>query len=148
MTPHYILINPVNQEEGLIICNQTLYTCSQAIVDLPSPDTPLGSIRYTFANGIKNAFNRLPVLARRAYKGTFIILDIHNFLDGRVVTMYGYLAFGDREGEGNSVFVTDQNYHYKDGLREEPCLASYVFHPRIPADPHDYLHTYYEDQPI
>ena len=147
-TPHYILINPVNREEGLIIGNQTLYACSQAIIDLPSEDTPLGTIRYTFANGIRNAFLGLPVLARRAYEGTFVVLDIHDFLDGRVITTFGYLAFGDNRGEGDSVFVTDQSYHFKDGLREEPRLAAFTFYPRIPADPHSYLHTYYEDQPL
>ena len=148
ITPHYILINPVNREEGLVIGNQTLYACSQAIIDLPSEDTPLGTIRYTFANGIKNAFEGLPVLARRAYEGTFVVLDIHDFLDGRVITTYGYLAFGDRLGEGDSVFVTDQSYHFKDGVREEPRLTAFTFYPRIPADPHSYTHTYYEDQPL
>ena len=148
ITPHYILINPVNREEGLVIGNQTLYACSQAIIDLPSEDTPLGTIRYTFANGIRNAFAGLPVLARRAYEGTFVVLDIHDFLDGRVITTYGYLAFGDRLGEGDSVFVTDQSYHFKDGVREEPRLTAFTFYPRIPADPHSYLHTYYEDQPL
>ena len=146
--PHYIIINPVNRQEGLIIGNQSLYACSQAIVDLPSPDLPLGSIRYTFANGIKSAFNQIPVLARRAYEGTFVVLDIHDFLDGRVVTTYGYLAFGDRNGEGNSVFITEQSYHFQDGLRENPQLSAYTFCPRIPADPHNHLHTYYDDLPL
>ena len=146
--PHYIIINPVNRQEGLIIGNQSLYACSQAIVDLPSPDLPLGSIRYTFANGIQCAFDQIPVLARRAYEGTFVVLDIHDFLDGRVVTTYGYLAFGDRNGEGNSIFVTEQNYHFQDGLRENPRLSAYTFCPRIPADPHNYLHTYYDDLPL
>ena len=146
--PHYIIINPVNRQEGLIIGNQSLYACSQAIVDLPSPDLPLGSIWYTFANGIKSAFNQIPVLARRAYEGTFVVLDIHDFLDGRVVTTYGYLAFGDRNGEGNSVFITEQSYHFQDGLRENPQLSAYTFCPRIPADPHNHLHTYYDDLPL
>ena len=146
--PHYIIINPVNRQEGLIIGNQSLYACSQAIVDLPSLDLPLGSIWYTFANGIKSAFNQIPVLARRAYEGTFVVLDIHDFLDGRVVTTYGYLAFGDRNGEGNSVFITEQSYHFQDGLRENPQLSAYTFCPRIPADPHNHLHTYYDDLPL
>ena len=146
--PHYIVINPVNREEGLVIGNQSLYACSQAIVDLPSPDLPLGSIRYTFASGIRRAFDQIPLLARRAYEGTFVVLDIHDFLDGRVVTTYGYLAFGDRNGEGDSVFVTEQSYHFQDGLRENPQLSAYTFCPRIPADPHNYLHTYYDNLPL
>ena len=88
------------------------------------------------------------MLARRAYEGTFVVLDIHDFLDGRVVTTYGYLAFGDRNGEGNSIFVIEQNYHFQDGLRENPQLSAYTFCPRIPADPHNYLHTYYDDLPL
>jgi hypothetical protein len=147
-SPHLILINPVNRQEGLVIGNQTLYACSQAIIDFPSEDIPLGSIRYTFATGIKSAFEQIPVLARRAYEGTFVVLDIHDFLDGRVVTTYGYLAFGDRNGQGDAVFVTDQNCHFQDGLRENPRLAAFTLLPRIPSDPHDYLHTYYEDQPL
>jgi hypothetical protein len=146
--PHYILINPSNRQEGLFIGNQTLHACSQAIIDLPSRDLPLGSIRYTFVNGIKHVFEQLPVLARRAYEGTFVVLDIHDFLDGRIVTTYGYLAFGDQNGEGDSVFVTDQSYHHVDGLRENPGLSAYTFSPRLPADPHAFLHTYYEDQPL
>ena len=93
-SPHCIAIYPSNYTPALAVGVQPLYACSKAILDLPSEDIPLGSIRYCFREGIWNAFAPLNRLILEAYNLTLVTLEVHDFLDGRVVTKYGYLTFG------------------------------------------------------
>jgi len=116
---------------------QPLVACSQAVLDQPSADLPLGCIKYNFRGGLRSAFQPLNLLIKEAYVGMLVILEVQDFLDGRVVTMYGYLAFRRED-----TFVVQQAYHFKDAARMHPSLLSYCFYPRIPADPFNFVSTY------
>ena len=60
-------------------------------------------------------------------------LEVHDFLDGRVVTKYIYLIFWN-----NQVYAIYQGYNFEDTVRAHPHLLSYCVLPRTPADPFDY----------
>ena len=46
--PHYLTIYPCQHHLAIAAGIQPLYACSQAVRDQPSPDLPLGSIKYNF----------------------------------------------------------------------------------------------------
>jgi hypothetical protein len=75
-----------------------LYVCSKAIRVPPTPSVPLGSIKYNFKDGISGAFTHIPRLARNIYQGKVVILEVHDFLDGQVVSTYGHLSFREHLG--------------------------------------------------
>ena len=141
--PHYQTIYPPHQALALELGIQPLYACSKAILDLPSEDIPLGSIRYDFREGIRTAFSPLNELVRGAYTNTLVVLDIHDFLDGRVVTTYGYLSFLNGQ-----VFALYQGYHFDDEVRSRPHLLSYCLAPRLPLDPFDFITTFSDNEAL
>ncbi|KAH9018400.1 hypothetical protein EDB84DRAFT_1442447 [Lactarius hengduanensis] len=95
-----------------------LYICSKAIFDLPCPDLPLGSIWYDFRDGLGAAFTPLSNLIRAGYIDTLVTLEIHDFLDGRVVTTYGHLHFTFR----GQVTAHYQGYFFED-ITSNPSRA-------------------------
>jgi hypothetical protein len=101
----------------------------------PSPAIPLGFIKYTFATAIKALFRETPNIIWELFVRSLIILDIHDFLDGRQVTTYSYLAFS-QEGDN---YCIDQGYHCEDMIRAAPFLLAHTLTPRIPADPLDHV---------
>ena len=105
--PHYLTIYPCQSRLAIAAGIQPLYACSQAIRDQSSPDLPLGSIKYNFRRGIAEAVIGLPNLVRNTYKGVLVIVEIHNFLDRRMVTTYGYLHFNHRFGV-DQAFIVNQ----------------------------------------
>ena len=141
-SPHYQTLYPRNRQLALSLGIQPLYACSQAILDHPSADLPLGSIRYNFRQGIREAFAPLNNIIKRGYVYSLAILEVQDFLDGRVITTYGYLVF--HEG---GVYAIEQGYHFEDLLQTSPHLIGYCFHPRIPADPFQYI-THYPDHEV
>ena len=126
---------------------QPLIACAKAILELPSIDLPLGTIRYNFREGIRRAFAPHANHIRQGYEGALVVVEIHDFLDGRLVTTYGYLHFVHRFGE-DQVFVTQQTYNFEDIVRSKPRLLNYCLAPRIPADPFDFVSTYHNDLPL
>ena len=145
--PHYLTIYPRQHRLAIAAGIQPLYACSQAVRDQSSPDLPLGSIKYNFRRGIAEAVTGLPNLVRNSYEGVLVIVEIHDFLDGRTVTTYGYLHFNHRFGV-DQAFIVNQGYHFEDAVRTSPHLYSYCFSPRIPEDPFDFISTYFEDEPL
>jgi hypothetical protein len=146
-SPHYIAIYPRQYQVALDLGLQPLFACSKAILDQPSADLPLGSIKYNFRDGIREAFAPLNNLIRAAYEYALVVVEIQDFLDGRWVTTYGYLRFHNRHGV-DQIFTVQQTYHFEDSVRTSPHLLNYCFTPRIPADPFDFISTYHDDQPL
>jgi hypothetical protein len=120
--PHFQTIFPPHQALAIDLGIPPLYTCSKAIFDSPSPDLPLGTIKYDFRKGIREAFAPLNELIRQAYTNTLVVLEVQDFLDGRVVTTFGYLAF-----QGTSVFGLYQAQYFDNAARTAPpsFLLSY-----------------------
>jgi hypothetical protein len=96
--PHFFALYPVSHYCAEEIGVPPLYICSKAIRVPPTPSVPLGSIKYNFKEGIGSAFTHIPRLARNIYQGKLVILEVHDFLDGRVVSTYGHLSFCEHLG--------------------------------------------------
>jgi hypothetical protein len=141
--PHYQTIFPPLRALAIDLGIPPIYACSKAIFDPPSPDLPLGTIKYDFRKGIRKAFAPLNELIRQAYTNTLVALEVQDFLDGRVVTTYGYLAF-----QNNQVFGLYQAYHFDDTARANPLLLSYGLTPRYPLDPFEFISTFEDNEPL
>jgi hypothetical protein len=129
--PHRIHVKPTSPELALQLTANLPSACRRAVRFPPSPAIPLGFVKYTFTATLKNLFKEAPNAIRELFVGSLVILDIHDFLDGRQVTTYSYLAFS-QEG---SIYCIDQGYHCEDVIRAAPFLLAHTLTPRIPADP-------------
>jgi hypothetical protein len=109
--PHFQTIFPPHRALAIDLGIPPLYACSKAIFDSPSPDLPLGTIKYDFRKGIREAFAPLNELINN----TLVVLEVQDFLDGWVVTTFGYLAF-----QGTSVFGLYQTQYFNDAAWTAP----------------------------
>jgi hypothetical protein len=119
--------------------------CCKAVRYLPGDGIPLGYIRYHFQHHLARVFG-IPAATpsiKAAFIGSIVILDIYDFLDGRIVTVFGYLAF-DQE----NTFVVDQGYQCEDLVRSTPGLLAYTLTPRIPVDPLDLVEVHLDVEPL
>ncbi|KAH9167275.1 hypothetical protein EDB89DRAFT_2245763 [Lactarius sanguifluus] len=71
------LTNPANANDF-----PPLYICSKAILDSPSANLPLGSVRYDFREGLRQAFAPLSNILRAGYIDSLVTLEVQDFLDG------------------------------------------------------------------
>jgi hypothetical protein len=133
--PHCIHIKPMSPELASQLTENLPSACGRAVRFPPSPAIPLGFIKYTFGTALKALFKEAPNIIRELFVRSLVILDIHDFLDGRQVTTYSYLAFSE-EGD---IYCIDQGYHCKDVIQAAPFLLAHTLTPRIPADPLDYV---------
>jgi hypothetical protein len=141
-TVHCLTILP-HHPVALSIGTIPLFACSQAVLDLPSGDLPLGWIKYNFCQGIKHAFTPLPLWYRQAYTHTIVVLKVQDFLDGQLVTTYGYLSFVEEQ-----IFIVGQGYHFEDIVSGNPHLLAHTLSPCIPTDPFDFMSVHPDDQPL
>jgi hypothetical protein len=133
--PHRIHVKPTSPELALQLTANLPSACGRAVRFPPSPAIPLGFIKYTFTAALKNLFKEAPNAIRELFVRSLVILDIHDFLDGRQVTTYGYLTFS-QEG---SIYCIDQGYHCEDVIRAAPFLLAHTLTPHIPVDPLDHV---------
>jgi hypothetical protein len=68
---------------------------------------------------------------------------VQDFLDGQLVTTYGYLSFVE-----DQIFVVGQGYHFEDIVRGNSHLLAHTLSPRIPTDPFDFVSVHPDDQPL
>jgi hypothetical protein len=141
--PHYQTIFPPHRAIAIDLGIPPLYACSKAIFNLPSPDLPLGTIKYDFRQGIREVFAPLNNLIRQAYTNTLVALEVQDFLDRRVVTTFSYLAFQNKQ-----VFRLYQAYHFDDAARVNPLLLSYCLTPCCPLDPFEFISTFEDNKPL
>jgi hypothetical protein len=144
--PHFFTLFPVSHYCAVEISVPPLYVCSKAIHIQPSPLVPLGSIKYNFKDGISGAFTHIPCLARNIYHGKLVILEVHDFLDGQVISTYRHLSFREHLGR-ELIFIVDQFYHFEDTAKIHPILLSYTLSPCLPADPLAFISTYHDTEP-
>ncbi|KAH9160970.1 hypothetical protein EDB89DRAFT_2081057 [Lactarius sanguifluus] len=142
--PHLYTLLPRTIDPAIHPNFPALYICSKAILDLPSADLPLGTVRYDFREGLRNAFAPLSTTIRAGYIDSLVTLEIQDFLDGRIVTTYGHLRFTF----GGQVFAHYQGYFFEDIIRSNPSLLAYCLSPRVPADPFDFIPTVPDNQPL
>ncbi|KAH9160245.1 hypothetical protein EDB89DRAFT_2082152 [Lactarius sanguifluus] len=135
--PH--LIDPANANDF-----PPLYICSKAILDSPSANLPLGSVRYDFREGLRQAFAPLSNILQAGYIDSLVTLEVQDFLDGRVVTTYGHLCF-TFDGQ---VFALYQGYFFEDIIRSNPHLLSHCLTLRIPVDPFAFVPAIPDSTPL
>jgi hypothetical protein len=144
--PHFFTLYPTAHYRAVEIGVPPLYICSKAIRVQPTLSVPLGSIKYNFKDGIGGAFTQIPRPARNIYHGKLVILEVHDFLDGRVISTYRHLSFREHLGR-ELIFIVDQFYHFEDAAKIHPILLSYTLSPRLPADPLAFISTYHDTEP-
>ena len=120
-----------------------VFACSKAIRYPPTLELPLGYIKYSFRDGLREVFSPHSLLVKSAFSGAPAILETVDFLDGRRVTMYGYLDFDEA-----FVYLKGQGYHCEDDVRTYPLLLSYCLTPRLPADPWVHISVHHETVPL
>jgi hypothetical protein len=103
----------------------------------------LGTIKYDFRKGIREAFAPLNELIRQVYTNTLVVLEVQGCLDGRVVTTFGYLAF-----QGASIFGLYQAQYFDNTAWTAPLLLSYCLTPRLPLDPFEFISTFEDNEPL
>jgi hypothetical protein len=139
----FLHIQPVNEFLAHQLRISHISACVKAVRYLPSGDLPLGCIKYSFADGIKEVFAPHSNQVKDAFAGALVLLETLDFLDGRKVTTYGFLEFDE-----NFVYVRSQGYHCEDAIRSFPTLLAYCFTPRIPVDPFVHVSVHPETIPL
>ena len=122
---HHICIVPKNCQLAKYLWIPHFVVCCKAICIRPNTDLPLGLIKYSFVTSLATIFNPYDDATKAAFIGTLVILESLNFLDGRLLTTYGYLNFGTH----GSVFIQDQGYHCEDNIQVYPHLLNYCLTP-------------------
>ena len=139
----FLHVQPVNEFLAHQLRISHITACVKAVRYLPSGDLPLGCIKYSFADGIKEVFAPHSNQVKDAFAGALVLLETLDFLDGRKITTYGFLEFDE-----NFVYVRSQGYHCEDAIRSFPTLLAYCFTPRIPVDPFVHVSVHPETIPL
>ena len=140
---HHFTIKPVIPDITSQFTIPPVYACSKAIKFPPTLELPLGYIKYSFRDGLREVFSPFSLLVKSAFSGAAIILETVDFLDGRRVTTYGYLDFDEA-----FVYLKGQGYHCEDDIRTYPLLLSYCLTPHLPADPWVHISQHHETVPL
>ena len=140
---HHFPITPVILDITAQFTIPTIYACSKAIRYPPTLELPLGYIKYSFHDGLREVFSLFSLLVKSAFSGAAVILETVNFLDGRRVTTYGYLDFDEV-----FVYLKGQGYHCEDDIQTYPLLLCYCLTPCIPADPWVHISVHHETVPL
>ena len=139
----FLHVQPVNAFLAHELRIAHITACVKAVRYLPSGDLPLGCIKYSFADGIKEVFAPHSNQVKDAFAGALVLLETLDFLDGRKITTYGFLEFDE-----NFVYVRSQGYHCEDAIRSFPTFLPYCFTPRIPVDPFVHVSVHSETIPL
>ena len=140
---HHFAVKPVIPDITSQFTIPPLFACSKAIRYPPTLELPLGYIKYSFHDGLREVFSPFSLLVKSAFSGAAVILETVDFLDGRRVTTYGYLDFDEA-----FVYLKGQGYHCEDDVRTYPLLLSYCLTPRLPADPWVHISQHHETVPL
>jgi hypothetical protein len=103
-------------------------------------------MKYNFKDGIGGAFTHIPRPACNVYHRKLVILEVHNFLDRRVISTYRHLSFYEHLGR-ELIFIVDQFYHFEDAAKIHPILLSYTLSPCLPTDPLAFISIYHDTEP-
>jgi hypothetical protein len=142
-SPHAAYITPQNHWLAAQFDIPPLHVCCHAGFALPSPGAPLGYTIYTFRHSLKQTFLRHSQLVRNVFNGALVVSEVYDFLDGRRVFAYGRLEFGQ-----DTVYITNQAFHFEDAVARYPFLLRHCITPRVPADPCFFVQVYPEDTPL
>ena len=104
---------------------------------------PFGFLESSFVDSIKFLFGQFPPLWLTYFEGALVPISSYDFLDGRLITVLGYLHFTE---EG--IFVTNHHTRIEDVIRTKPELAQFTCTPRTPENPLLYVTPPREELPL
>jgi len=104
---------------------------------------PFGFLESSFIDSLKFLFGQFPPLWLTYFEGSLIPLTSYDFLDGRLITVLGYLHFME---EG--LFVINHHTRIEDVIRTKPELAQFTCTPRTPENPLLYVTPPLEEFPL
>jgi len=147
LSPHFVTpFRALVYHEVLIRAVHTLPAvtlCAKVGRHPASLHLPFGFLESSFIDSIKFLFGQFPPLWLTYFKGALVPLTSYDFLDGRLITVLGYLHFTE---EG--LFVTNHHTRIEDVLRTKPELAQFTCTPRTPENPLLYVTNPREDLPL
>ena len=84
----FLHVQPVNEFLAHQLRISHITTCVKAVRYPLSGDLPLGCIKYSFSDGIKEVFAPHSNQVKDAFAGALVLLETLDFLDGRKITTY------------------------------------------------------------
>jgi len=120
---HEVIIRPQHTLSSVTLCAKV--GCHPASLHLP-----FGFLESSFIDSIKFLFGQFPPLWLTYFKGALVPISSYDFLDGRLITVLGYLHFTE---EG--LFVTNHHTRIEDVICTKPELAQFTCTPRTPENP-------------
>jgi len=147
LSPHFVTpFRALVYHEVLIRAIHTLppvTLCAKVGRHPASLHLPFGFLESSFVDSLKFLFGQFPPDWLTYFEGALVPLVSYDFLDGRLITVLGYLHFSD---EG--LFVTNHHTRIEDVLRTKPELAQFACTPRTPENPLLYVTPPREDLPL
>jgi len=146
-TPHFVTpFRAKVYHEVQILAQHTLPSvtlCSKVGKHPSSLHFPFGYLESSFIDSLKFLFGQFPPVWLTYFENSWVPLISYDFLDGRLVTIIGYLHFTE---EG--LFVVNRHTQIEDLIRTNPGLAQFTCTPRTPANPLLYLTPPPVEQPL
>jgi len=133
---HEVLIRPQHTLPPVTLCAKV--GRHPALLHLP-----FGFLESSFVDSIKFLFGQFPPVWLTYFEGALVPLTSYDFLDGRLITVLGYLHFTE---EG--LFVTNHHTRIEDMLHTKPELALFTCTPRTPENPLLYVTLPCEELPL
>ena len=130
-SPHTAKAHPTDRTLAERHGFTSIVLCSRLGVYQPDDHFPFGRLCYSFSTSLVSRFGQCSDLIKLAFLGTTVLLYVHDFLDGRVCFIYGYL---DWTADGLP-FAQDVSVSFQDSVRHQPILLRYTLSPRAPLDP-------------
>jgi len=146
-TPHFVTpFRAKVYHEVQIRANHTLPSVTLCLKVGKHPSSlcfPFGYLESSFIDSLKFLFGQFPPVWLTYFENARVPLISYDFLDGRLITIIGYLHFTE---EG--LFVINRHTQIEDLIRTNPGLAQFTCTPRTPANPLLYLTPPPVEQPL
>jgi len=133
---HEVTIHPQHTLPSVTLCAKV--GCHPASLHLP-----FGFLESSFIDSIKFLFGQFPPLWLTYFEGALVPISSYDFLDGRLITVLGYLRFTE---EG--IFIINHHTRIEDVIRTKPELAQFTCTPRTPKNPLLYITPPREELPL
>jgi len=93
-----------------------------------------GCLELSFIDSIKDKFSQVLTEWLAYFEGALVPLISYDFLDGCTITLCVHLHFMER-----GIFIVRRTMCTEDALCTQPDLARFVYTPRVPTKPFDFI---------
>jgi len=147
LSPHFVTPFHALVYHEVVICPYhtlpPVTLCAKVGRHPASLHLPFGFLESSFVDSLKFLFGQFPPLWLTYFEGSLVPLTSYDFLDGRLITVLGYLHFTE---EG--LFVIGHHTRIEDVIRTKPELAQFTCTPRTPENPLLYITPPREEIPL